>query len=105
MAQAFPVSSQQHLAAAAMFCMEVTRFDPNWAAWSETDVSAVRSAEISTLSALDEPKFCTQLAFVFLLLRFISTVAFTATPVMSAGSFQTACVSGQAEASAVLHLT
>jgi len=43
MAGAYPNPTHQHLSAAAMFVLEVTRIDPHWAEWSETDVSAIRS--------------------------------------------------------------
>ncbi len=42
MAAAYPNPTHQHLSAAAMFVLEVTRIDPHWAEWSETDVSAIR---------------------------------------------------------------
>ena len=35
--------SSQYLAAAALFVLELTRADPQWAEWKETDVTAVRS--------------------------------------------------------------
>lgn len=35
--------SSQYLAAAALFVMELTRVDPHWAEWKETDVASVRS--------------------------------------------------------------
>lgn len=47
MAAAFqgpPNPASQYLSAAAMYILELTRIDPEWSEWKETDVSAVRSA-------------------------------------------------------------
>lgn len=52
MAGAYPNPTHQHLSAAAMFVLEVTRIDPHWAEWSETDVSAIRYRLCPCLSCI-----------------------------------------------------
>lgn len=48
-------ASNQYLAAAAMFLVELTRADPHWAEWKETDVAAVRCDPQMQLSLLRPP--------------------------------------------------
>ena len=43
--------SNQFLAAAAMFLVELTTADPHWAEWKETDITSVRYTLLRTVVA------------------------------------------------------